>query len=121
MIRKFAALFLLLFALALPFASYAEEEERLAVHINELRVPQMVGVVQNRRGEPVAGVRVEIFRRADGHVMGNAKTDEQGRFSYPKLKNGKYNIRVHHDGYADFYHVHVTPQKASPELVLKYK
>jgi 5-hydroxyisourate hydrolase-like protein (transthyretin family) len=121
MIRKFAASFLLLFALVLPYASHAEEEERLAVHINEIRVPQMIGVVQNRRGEPVAGVRVEIFRRADGHVMGNAKTDEQGRFAYPKLKNGKYNIRVHHDGYADFYHVHITPQKASPELVLKYK
>lgn len=101
-------------------ASFADEEE-LAVHIKEMRVPQMVGVVQNHKGDPVAGVRVEIFRREDGHVMGDAKTDDQGRFAYPNLKNGRYNIKVHHNGIADFYHVHVTPQNASPELVLKYK
>lgn len=97
------------------------DEEELAVHVNELRVPQMMGVVVNHRGRPVAGVRVEVFRREDGHIMGEAKTDAQGRFAYPNLKPRRYNIKVHHDGIADFYHVHVTSQNASPELVLKYK
>lgn len=117
--RKFATLILLSF-ITFASTSFAQEEE-LAVHIKEMRVPQMMGVVHNRGGKPVAGVRVEIFRRADGHIMGDAQTDDQGRFAYPHLKNGRYNIKVHHDGIADFYHVHVTPQNASPELVLKYK
>ncbi len=117
MIRTLVALFLF----ALLTVPALCQEERLAVHVNELRVPQMMGVVVNRHGKPVAGVRVEIFRREDGHVMGNTKTDDQGRFAYPNLKPRRYNIKVHHDGYADFYHVHVTPQNAAPELVLKYK
>jgi 5-hydroxyisourate hydrolase-like protein (transthyretin family) len=117
--RNIALPILLCFSFFFALSSFAEEE--LAVHVNEMRVPQMVGVVKNHKGEPAAGVRVEIFRREDGHIMGDAKTDDQGRFAYPNLKNGKYNIKVHHDGIADFYHVHVTPQNASPELVLKYK
>lgn len=116
MTRKIA---LLVVFLAFATASFAEEE--LAVHIQEMRVPQMIGVVQNHAGKAVAGVRVEIFRREDGHIMGDANTDDQGRFAYPKLKNARYNIKVHHDGIADFYHVHVTPQNAAPELVLRYK
>jgi 5-hydroxyisourate hydrolase-like protein (transthyretin family) len=115
--RKLFAL-ILFSLLAIPALC---EEEQLAVHINELRVPQMIGVVQNHQGKPVTGVRVEVFRREDGHIMGDAKTDEQGRFAYPKLKPHRYNIKVHHDGIADFYHVVVTSQNASPELVLKYK
>jgi 5-hydroxyisourate hydrolase-like protein (transthyretin family) len=116
--RKIATL-VFCFLITFCAASFAEEE--LAVHVKEMRVPQLMGVVHNRGGNPVAGVRVEIFRRQDGHIMGNATTDEQGRFAYPNLKNGRYNIKVHHNGIADFYHVHVTPQNASPELVLKYK
>jgi uncharacterized GH25 family protein len=53
--------------------------------------------------------------------MGDAKTDDQGRFAYPNLKDGKYNVKVHHNGIAELYHVHVTSEKAEPELVLKYK
>ncbi len=118
--RKLVLLTSLFFLLTFASLAFAQEEE-LAVHINELRVPQMVGVVQNHRGEPVAGVRVEIFRREDGHVMGDVKTDEHGRFAFPNLRNARYNIKVHHNGIADFYHVKVTQEKASPELVLKYK
>lgn len=119
MIRKIFALAFVLCLLLLASASFGEEQ--LAVHVKEMRVPQMIGVVQNHRGEPVAGVRVEVIRRETGHVMGDAKTDEQGRFAYPNLKDGKYNIKVHHNGIAELYHVHVTTQHAEPELVLKYK
>jgi uncharacterized protein YfaS (alpha-2-macroglobulin family) len=112
---------LLLFALCAAFAVPTFAEEQLAVHVKEIRVPEMIGTVQNRKGDPVAGVRVEVIRRENGHTVGNAKTDDQGRFAYPNLKNGRYNIKVHHNGMADFYHVLLTTQKASPELVLKYK
>ncbi len=115
--RKLAALCVLFVALVVP----AFAEEQLAVHVNEMRVPQVLGVVQNHKGEPVAGVTVEVIRRETGHVSGEAKTDAQGRFAFPNLKDGKYNIKVHHNGVAELYHVHVTTQKASPELVLKYK
>ncbi len=113
-------------ALALVFCLFlistaAFAEEQLAVHVKEMRVPQMMGVVQNHRGEPVAGVRVEVIRRENGHTVGEAKTDDQGRFAFPNLKDARYNIKVHHNGIADFYHVKVTNQQASPELVLKYK
>jgi len=118
MTRKIALL-LLFFVLTLGCTAFAEEQ--LAVHVNEMRVPQMMGVVHNHKGDPVAGVRVEIIHRESGHVMGEAKTDDQGRFAYPNLKDGKYNVKVHHNGIAELYHVHVTTQKAEPELVLKYK
>lgn len=117
MIRKSAFLAVLVLLLIAP--SFAEEQ--LAVHVNEMRVPQMIGVVRNHKGEPVAGVRVEVIRRENGHTVGEAKTDEQGRFAFPNLKDARYNIKVHHNGIADFYHVKVTTEKASPELVLKYK
>ncbi len=117
MTSKVAALCVLLLTLMVP--SFAEEE--LAVHVNEIRVPQVLGVVQDRKGEPVAGVRVEVIRRENGHTVGDANTDAQGRFAFPTLKNGRYNIKVHHNGIADFYHVRVTEEHASPELVLKYK
>ena len=117
--RKLAILCSLFFLIA--FASASVAEEALAVHVDEIRVPQMIGVVQNKHGAPVANVRVEVFRRYDGHVMGDVRTDAEGRFAYPNLKNGKYNVKVHHDGYADFFHVHVTTQQAQPELVLRYK
>jgi uncharacterized protein YfaS (alpha-2-macroglobulin family) len=116
MIKKLVLLLCL--AVALPVFS---AEEQLAVHVNELRVPQLIGVVKNHKGEPVAGVRVEVIRRENGHTVGEAKTDEQGRFAFPNLKNFRYNIKVHHNGYADFYHVRVTTEKAAPELVLKFK
>lgn len=115
--RKPVALLLFLFIAVLP--SFAEEQ--LAVHVNELRVPQILGVVQSRSGKPVAGVVVEVIRRETGHTMGEVKTDDQGRFAFPNLKNARYNIKVHHNGYADFYHVRVTPEKARPELVLRFK
>ena len=115
--RAFAAVCVLFLLLLVP----AFAEEQLAVHVNEMRVPQILGVVQNHKGEPVAGVQVEVIRRETGHVSGEAKTDAQGRFALPNLKDGKYNIKVHHNGIAELYHVHVTDQKASPELVLKYK
>lgn len=115
MMRKLVLLLCL--AVALPVLA----EEQLAVHVNELRVPQLIGVVLSRGGKPVAGVRVEVIRRETGRTVSEAKTDEQGRFAFPNLKNFRYNIKVHHDGYADFYHVRVTPQKARPELVLKFK
>jgi uncharacterized protein YfaS (alpha-2-macroglobulin family) len=116
MLKKFALL--LCVAICLPgFAA----EEQLAVHVNELRVPQMIGVVKNHKGEPVSGVRVEVIRRETGRTVGEAKTDDQGRFAFPNLKNFRYNIKVHHDGYADFYHVRVTPERAAPELVLRFK
>ncbi|HEY3928540.1 MAG TPA: carboxypeptidase-like regulatory domain-containing protein [Candidatus Koribacter sp.] len=115
MIRKIALLLCL--AVALPLFA----EEQLAVHVNELRVPQLMGVVKNHHGDPVAGVRVEVIRRENGHTVGDAKTDDQGRFAFPNLKDARYNIKVHHNGIADFYHVRVTTEKASPELVLKFK
>ena len=115
MMRKLVLLLCL--AVALPVFA----EEQLAVHVNELRVPQLMGVVQSRSGKPVAGVRVEVIRRENGRTVGEAKTDEQGRFAFPNLKNFRYNIKVHHNGYADFYHVRVTTQMARPELVLKFK
>jgi len=116
MSRALAAVLFLLVLLVPAFA-----EEQLAVHVNELRVPQVLGVVQNHRGEPVAGVRVEIIRRENGHTVGESKTDAQGRFAFPSLKNGRYNVKVHHNGIADFYDVRVTEEHAAPELVLKYK
>jgi uncharacterized protein YfaS (alpha-2-macroglobulin family) len=115
--RKTASLLLILLSFVL--SSFAEEQ--LAVHVNEMRVPQMMGVVQNRHGDPVPNVRVEVIHRENGHVMGDAKTDDQGRFAYPNLKDGKYNVKVHHNGISELYHVHVTSEKAEPELVLKYK
>ena len=48
-------------------------------------------------------------------------TDSQGRFAFPKLRSARYNIKVHHHGYADFYHVRVTTEHAAPELVLRLK
>lgn len=115
MMRKLVLLLCL--AVALPVLA----EEQLAVHVNELRVPQLIGVVLSRSGKPVSGVRVEVIRRETGRTVSEMKTDEQGRFAFPNLKNFRYNIKVHHDGYADFYHVRVTTQKARPELVLKFK
>ena len=112
---------LLAILVALCSFSVAEQEEQLAVHVKEMRVPQMMGVVHNHRNEPVAGVRVEILRRENGWRVLDAKTDDQGRFASPNLKNGRYNIKVHHNGIEELYHVHITPQNASPELVLKFK
>lgn len=113
-------LFAILLLSCLTLTAFCQEEE-LAVHVNELRVPQMMGVVTTHGGRPVVGVRVEVFRREDGHIMGEARTDAQGRFAYPHLKPHRYNIKVHHNGIADFYHVRVTTQNAAPELVLRYK
>ncbi|ABF39059.1 hypothetical protein Acid345_0054 [Candidatus Koribacter versatilis Ellin345] len=115
--RQVAALCVLFLTLLVP----AFAEEQLAVHVNEMRVPQILGVVQNHKGEPVTGVTVEVIRRENGHTVGEAKTDAQGRFAFPAVKNGRFNIKVHHNGIADFYHVRVTEEHASPELVLKYK
>lgn len=118
MIRKIALL--LLFALfSFSVASFADEQ--LAVHVNEMRVPQIIGIVKNHKGEPVAGVRVVVIRRETGHIRGDAKTDEQGRFAFPDLKEMKYNIKVYHGNTVELYHVKVTNENASPELVLKYK
>ena len=117
MSRRFVGVLLLLL-FTLPALA---EEEQLAMHVNEIRVPQVLGVVRSPHGSPVAGVRVEIIRRENGRTVGEVKTDDKGRFAFPHLRNARYNIKVHHHGYADFYHIRVTTEHAAPELVLKLK
>jgi len=42
-----------------------------------------------------------VARAADTNLASVTVTDHEGRFRFPFLKVGRYNIMIHHDGFAD--------------------
>jgi len=57
----------------------------------------LAGTVVNASGKPVADVRVTI-QGADGTMPQSTTTNSQGRFFFPELKNGYYDVRAYHNG-----------------------
>jgi len=58
------------------------------------------GRVTDATGAVVQGAQVTV-RQIDTNLSSDAKTDREGRFRFPYLRVGQYEIRVHQQGFAD--------------------
>jgi hypothetical protein len=58
------------------------------------------GRVVDPQAAVVPGAHVSI-RQIDTHIVGESVTDSEGRFRFPYLKVGPYELAVHLDGFAD--------------------
>jgi len=58
------------------------------------------GRVTDATGAVVQGAQVTA-RQIDTNLSSDAKTDREGRFRFPYLRVGQYEIRVHQQGFAD--------------------
>jgi hypothetical protein len=59
------------------------------------------GRVTDASGAVVEGAQVTA-RQADTNLTSTANTDREGRFRFPYLRIGQYEIKVHHQGFADY-------------------
>ncbi len=59
----------------------------------------IVGEVSDATSAVVPGARVTITNHETG-LKRNAKTDDEGRFSFPQLKPGTYSVKVEAQGFA---------------------
>jgi Prophage tail fibre N-terminal. len=60
-------------------------------------VATLSGVVKDAKGEPLQGAEVRIVG-SDSSKVGKIHTDAQGRYSYPGLETGVYNVSLIVDG-----------------------
>src|SRR5262245_17313053 len=58
------------------------------------------GRVLDPQGAVVPGARVSA-RQTDTNIVAESVTDNEGRFRFPYLRVGPYEIAVHLDGFAD--------------------
>jgi hypothetical protein len=58
------------------------------------------GRVTDPSGAAVAGASI-IARQAETNISNTASTDQEGRFRFPYLKPGPYEIKIHSAGFAD--------------------
>ena len=58
------------------------------------------GRVTDATGAVIQGAQVTV-RQIDTNLSSDAKTDREGRFRFPYLRVGQYEIRVHQQGFAD--------------------
>lgn len=57
----------------------------------------LAGTVLSASGKPVPDARV-TSQGADGTMPQSTTTNAQGRFFFPELKNGYYDVRAYHKG-----------------------
>jgi len=57
----------------------------------------LAGTVVSASGKPVADARV-TSQGADGTLPKSTTTNAQGRFFFPELKNGYYDVRAYRSG-----------------------
>ncbi len=57
----------------------------------------LAGTVVSATGRPVPDARV-TSQGADGTMPQSTTTNAQGRFFFPELKNGYYDVRAYHNG-----------------------
>jgi tetratricopeptide (TPR) repeat protein len=58
------------------------------------------GTIRDSQGKPVAGATVNLHAN-DAALSQTARTDSQGKFSFPALHGGVYGLRAEMDGYSD--------------------
>src|ERR1700730_15481970 len=58
------------------------------------------GRVADASGSVVEGARVTA-RQTETNLTSSVNTDREGRFRFPYLSVGRYEIKVHHEGFAD--------------------
>lgn len=64
----------------------------------------LAGTVVGTSGKPVVDARV-TSQGADGTSPLSTTTNAQGRFFFPELKNGYYDVRAYHNGaWTDWKH-----------------
>jgi len=68
-----------------------------AVHAGEEGLGTVAGVVINVSGSPVAGARVTL-QGADGSSPQTTQTNSKGRFFFPQLVHGYYDVRAYSNG-----------------------
>jgi hypothetical protein len=87
-------LLIVAFAAACAMASRAGAQEAISYASVSGRVVDQLGAV-------VPGVAVTA-RHTETNITRETATDEQGRFRFPYLRVGRYEVKTHLDGFADF-------------------
>lgn len=78
----------ILMVLALAIATTAKDEPGMGT---------LAGTVYGANGKPVAGARV-TSQSADGKMPQATTTNQQGRFFFPDLDHGYYDVRAYSNG-----------------------
>lgn len=64
----------------------------------------LAGTVVGVNGKPITDARV-TSQGADGTMPQSTTTNAEGRFFFPELKNGYYDVRAYHNGlWSDWKH-----------------
>ena len=82
--------------------------------------PVISGVVQDPSGAIIANAHVQL-RRANGTVVANAKTGENGRFDIPQPAPGDFRLLVSIPGFDSLTQTLQITRNPVPALVLKLK
>jgi len=74
---------------------------RLALAQESVNYASISGRVTDPSGAVVEGASVTA-RHTETNLSNAATTDHEGRFRFPYLRVGQYEIKVHHEGFADW-------------------
>src|SRR6202035_3573796 len=89
--------FAVLYASGLLYAVIAAPAVSAQESVNNASIS---GRVTDATGAVVEGAHVAA-RQIDTNLASMANTDREGRFRFPYLRVGQYEIKVHHQGFAD--------------------
>ncbi len=66
-----------------------------------LNYASVSGRVTDASGAAIEGAQVTA-RQTDTNLTSSANSDREGRFRFPYLRVGQYEIKIHHQGFTDF-------------------
>jgi hypothetical protein len=82
-------------------ASLAIAGPRVAAAQETINYASISGRVIDQQGGVIPGAQVTA-RHVETNLAAEATTDQEGRFRFPYLRVGSYEVTVHQDGFADF-------------------
>jgi hypothetical protein len=88
---------------------------RIALAQESINYASIGGRVTDPSGAVVEDARI-IARQTDTNLSSEAITDHDGRFRFPYLRVGQYEIKVHHEGFAEWAHTLTVTVGAAFEL-----
>ncbi len=85
---------------------------RLPLEIRLEPATRLAGRVATPDGQPVVGAILEAIDQPTGQLLGRARTDHAGQFSFDSLSAGPYGISAYAPGYAQLTRADVRPGAA---------
>jgi Ca-activated chloride channel family protein len=113
--RSLAAVALALFALV-SYAGIPEPPAGISGSLTQTGARTLAGIVKNRSGAPVQGVKVELVR--DGSVVHSTLSDASGQFRFTGVAAGSYVLRASVKGFETLIRHQVVGESGADQVEL---